>query len=223
MATRRKNPRERQIQRERMLRIPQAGEPSPFQRPNSPLTGADYFVLDEQTESEPPAPATVVEVIFEPETSIVEVTFEPESAIRRAVVRPPGYWKMRDGRFLAIPDMENSHLENTILMLERNSLTRGRRLDPTRPGSYRELLEERNRRNILREEQQVRDGLGEMTAAGRNLFRLMVDAPQPVRNRPPFWNIDREWISGVLYQSAQEEASHPSTIEEGRPVRRIKS
>lgn len=32
---------------------------------------------------------------------------------------PPGWWKMRNGRFVLIIDMTDSHLEKTILMLQR--------------------------------------------------------------------------------------------------------
>lgn len=85
------------------------------------------------------------------ETRTVEVAFdESSSSVRsRSTARPPGYWKMRNGMFIRIMDMEDTHLNNTISLCERNSLTRGRRLTASSPGIYSELVAERTRRQQI--------------------------------------------------------------------------
>ena len=79
-----------------------------------------------------------------------EVTVEfDESTNRvqsRAVERPHGYWKLRNGKFIEISQMDNEHLENCIRLCERNSQARGRRADSNAQGAYGELVRERERR-----------------------------------------------------------------------------
>lgn len=82
---------------------------------------------------------------------VVEVSFEQIDETDQyrgiATMRPPGYWKMRDGRFVPIHALVQSHLQNIIAMLERAALARGRRLQGGIPGSvYNELVRERNLR-----------------------------------------------------------------------------
>jgi hypothetical protein len=81
-----------------------------------------------------------------------ELTIEFDELSQRArirqIERPPGYWKLRNGKFVAMSEMDDEHLTNCIRMCERNAQSRGRRADPMAPGAYHELIQERDRRTI---------------------------------------------------------------------------
>ena len=77
----------------------------------------------------------------------IEVDFENTVSVQtRSTERPTGYWKLRNGRFIAIQEMDQQHLENCIRTCERNSFNRGRRPNSSTPGVYQELIRERDRR-----------------------------------------------------------------------------
>jgi hypothetical protein len=82
-----------------------------------------------------------------PREVIVEFDESTERVRSRAVDRPSGYWKLKNGKFIAMSEMGDQHLENCIRLCERNQHARGRRADPLAPGAYGELCSERARRH----------------------------------------------------------------------------
>jgi len=186
--------------------VPRAGEIAPFD-PRGRAHPLEPFEVVEQAEypieDDPevgfinPATGGITRTRISTSDE-VEVNFE--TSVRSiSVERPPGYWKMRSGRFVAIRDMDDTHLGNCIRMCERSSLNRGRRPFPNPGSSYAELLEERSRRTAVAQIQEfararenmaieIRNGLAERlrangiepTAAAMNLYERMTGAPVPV-------------------------------------------
>ena len=237
--------------------IPQRDEPSPFQRgwERSIARSAANESLQRNIQTEVPETSidrlnrmrsalqvddaweiTEDEVDFPPQDvnqiapATVTVTFEEGTANRRAITRPPGYWRMRSGKFLAITDMEDNHLENCIHMCERNAQSRGRR---AQGGVYSELLTERQRRRHATQREALNFRMQhEQFVRGMWVGRQALDTPIEYRRvwpdggamaagSPPGELQDAGMYAG-LERHPPEPESAPSVIGENRPVRRIK-
>lgn len=124
----------------------------------------------------------------------VEVEFDESSAERRAVARPPGYWKLRNGKFIVIREMDDSHLFNCISMCERNSQARGR--IPI-GGVYQELVEERNRRvEQAQQLQRQQAGTGYISSSDRYRLQQAQEAAI-LRNRERNTIIQRDQANRI--------------------------
>jgi hypothetical protein len=121
-----------------------------------------------------------------PATPARTVTVEfDDSSVRiqaRATERPPGYWKLRNGKFIAIGEMDQQHLENCIRMCERNAQARGRRVDPN-VGVYAELRAEALRRREQREQMERTYRWGGMFI-GLDRQRQIVPRPEQNEQNP---------------------------------------
>jgi len=148
-----------------------------------------------------------------PDAREITVEFD-ESSSRiqgRAVERPRGYWKLRNGKFIDISSMDNEHLGNCIRMCERNANSRGRRADAGIPGVYQELCQERELR--LRS---VREELARTEFYGR-----IVQLPSTLI---PFVSFINEQVPLDTQPAIQQEPDlAPGVLPEGAPKRRIKS
>lgn len=156
----------------------------------------------------------------------VTVDFENTTSTRsRSVSRPPGYWKMRNGNFIAISDMDARHLDNTILLCERNALNRGRRLGEDTTGVYQELTREKSRRIHQRQLDQLdqlrqaqrQQFLNSISPNGRRLFGVMT---RPAVTETGIHAIDESLQSSPIIP---EDSQSPSVIPEGKAKRRIRS
>ena len=174
-------------------------------------------------------------IVPTPQAREVTVEFD-ETSTRiqsRAVERPRGYWKLRNGKFVEIREMDDNHLENCIRMCERNSQARGRRADPDTPGVYSELYQERIRRGIARERMAER-----LQFVARQALEVMQwRGLQPIESEEirnggmvvQASNADRTPIQGSMYAGIdrtapvpEESRQVPGAIPEGAPKRRIK-
>lgn len=54
----------------------------------------------------------------------------------RAIISPKDYWITKDGRFIAIDDMDFQHLENIVNYFSQEGTT----VDPTRQGAFEKVM-----------------------------------------------------------------------------------
>ena len=120
---------------------------------NRPADPGDWYQIDEGVNQQPVQTGRLT-----PELTM-EQRQEASRNTTRVSRRAPGYWIQRDGRAIHMRDMEDSHLENCINMVERDSRSRNRVVNP-HYGVYAELILERNRRReieAIRQETGVQD------------------------------------------------------------------
>jgi hypothetical protein len=132
-------PRDRHTQRQ-AERWERRRDRAPLQREERPIDTELFHEVEVEQEDDPPAQLSPT-ISMNPSPSAAEV-FENTNSRRRQF----GYWRMRDGRYIRIRDMEQEHLDNTIAMIQRSAETRGRR--PSSFGAYGELITERDRRRL---------------------------------------------------------------------------
>lgn len=220
---------------------------APATRP--PQEPTDFDVLGE--DELPDYPVTdnsyLVGISRSPQTEI-SIDFGDPHAHPRQIERPPGYWKLRNGQFVAIADMDDTHIQRALLGLERQRNARGRRVSVSLV--YTELRQELQRRE---NRARMREEIIQSTPNARNLLNSLVQArslpriPQPsvqwapvpldnpeaVLTRqqvrpglspaiPRFTDGYYELRDEVITPPPQEPQEAPNALPEGQQTRRIK-
>jgi hypothetical protein len=173
-----------------------------------------------------------VEIPVQPSREVTVEFDESDARIRtRSIERPSGYWKLRNGRFIRIRDMDDDHLENCIRMCQRNSQARGRRADPSAQGVYSELIGERNNRVSVRD---AARRLGEAAIEDQQRRQSLESNTDPIAELRS-WNMQYsemvgQRLAGLASDLARtpvapdpEPELAPGVIPEGAPKRRIKT